>query len=100
MKASRENSSGFSTNPSTSNFQVARSTGGAPCASSTGHFFVRVCPGGIRFSRWVSGLMITSGSLTSSGLRGSVVWYFGSLIRLLRKLILLLFLEGGDLSLT
>src|SRR5258706_101172 len=26
MKASRENSSGFSTNPSTSNFQVARST--------------------------------------------------------------------------
>src|SRR5213594_1106413 len=87
MNSSNEKSRFFSTSPSTSNFQVARSIGGAPCASSTGHFLVRVCPGGIRFSRRVSGLMMISGSSICSGWRGSLVWYFGSLIRLLRKLI-------------
>src|SRR5215213_2065082 len=66
------------------------STSGVPCASSTGHFLVRDCPGGIRFSRRVSGLMMISGSSISSGLRGSVVWYLGSLKRLLRKLIAIL----------
>src|SRR5207245_6982014 len=56
-------------------------------ASSTGHFFVRDCPGGMRLSRRVSGEMITSGSVTSSGLRGAWSWYLGSLIRASRKLI-------------
>src|SRR5882724_459640 len=87
MNSSSENCKGFSTRPSTSNFQVARSTGGAPCASSTGHFLVRACPGGMRFSRRVSGLTMMSGSETSSGLRGLACWYFGSLIRPSRKLI-------------
>jgi len=59
-------------NPSTSNDQVARSISGVPCASSTGHFFVRDWPGGMRFSRRVSGLMM-SASAISSGWRGSVV---------------------------
>src|SRR5215217_5185207 len=60
---------------------------GVPCASSTGHFLVRDWPGGMRLSRCVSGLMMISESSSSSGLRGSVVWYFGSWNRLSRKLI-------------
>src|SRR6195256_386109 len=86
MNSSSDQFCGCSTKPSTSNDQVARSISGVPCASSTGHFFVRDCPGGMRFSRRVSGLMM-SASVISSGLRGSLVWYFGSLIRLLRKLM-------------
>src|SRR6478672_1500283 len=87
MNSSRDHFTLFSTRPSTSNVHVARSMSGVPCASSTGHFFVRDCPGGILFSRSVSGLMMISGSEISSGLRGFAVWYFGSLIRLSRKLI-------------
>src|ERR1041385_2565720 len=87
INSSSDHVSGFSTSPSTSNSQFARSMSGVPCASSTGHFFVRDWPGGMRFSRRVSGLMITSGSSISSGLRGSLFWYFGSWNRLLRKLI-------------
>src|SRR6266498_1321368 len=86
MNSSSDHFCGCSTSPSTSNDQVARSISGVPCASSTGHFLVRDCPGGMRLSRRVSGLMM-SASVISSGLRGSAVWYFGSLIRLLRKLI-------------
>src|SRR5262250_504096 len=89
MKSSSDHFTSFSTRPSTSKVQVARSMSGVPCASSTGHFFVRDCPGGILFSRRVSGLMMVSGSEISSGLRGFAVWYFGSLIRLSRKLIAL-----------
>src|SRR5687767_6748211 len=85
--SSSENFTGLSTRPSTSNVHVARSTDGVPCASSTGHFLVRDCPGGIRLSRRVSGLMITSESLISSGLRGALSWYLGSLIKVSRKLI-------------
>src|SRR6267142_5206670 len=87
MNSSNEKLGFRSTRPSISNLQLARSISGAPCASSTGHFLVLDCPGGTRCSRRVSGLMIISGSLMSSGGRGSLVWYFGSLIKLLRKLI-------------
>src|ERR1051325_561347 len=87
MNSSSDHFNGFSTRPSISNVHFARSMSGVPCASSTGHFFVRDWPGGMRLSLCVSGLMITSGSWISSGLRGSVVWYFGSLNRLSRKLI-------------
>src|SRR6266851_8931390 len=99
MNSSNEKLRGLSTKPSTSNFHVARSTGGAPCASSTGHFFVRVCPGGIRCSRRVSGLIMISESEASSGGRGSWCWYFGSLIRPSRKLITLVPGTAGRLLL-
>ena len=42
--------------------------GGAPLASRMGHFFVRLCPGGTRFVRLVSGLTITPAP-ASSGVR-------------------------------
>jgi hypothetical protein len=40
-------------------FQRPSGVEGAPLASKIGHFFVRVCPGGIRFARLVSGLIMT-----------------------------------------
>src|SRR6267378_4635426 len=99
MNSSNEKLGFRSTRPSISNLQVARSISGAPCASSTGHFFVRDCPGGIRCSRRVSGLIMISGSGTSSGGRGSLCWYFGSLIRPFRKLITLVPGTAGRLLL-
>lgn len=50
---------GFSTSPPISSFHVPLGTSGTSLACSTGHFRVRLCPGGIRFCRKVSGLIIT-----------------------------------------
>src|SRR6266576_2717851 len=86
MNSSSDHFCGCSTKPSTSNDQVTRSISGVPCASSTGHFRVRVWPGGIRFGSCVFGLMM-SASAISSGWRGSPGWYFGSLNKPPRKLI-------------
>src|SRR5689334_4275808 len=56
---------GLATRPSIEKRQAARSMDGAPEASSTGHLSVRDWRGGIRFSRRVSGLTMTSASWPS-----------------------------------
>lgn len=73
MNSSQLHDTGFATSPSTENRHFARSTAGAPEASSTGHFKVRDCPGGTRSSRRVSSLIIAP-SGASAGVRTCLSW--------------------------
>ena len=52
---------------------AASAMGGGPLVSKIGHFRVRLCPGGTRFARLVSGLTITPAP-ASSAVRTRFSW--------------------------